>query len=169
MYLTLDSIYCTFDGSGGTKNLFVGMMILPYFSSAGKSHNKYTNMKQYVDYIVRHSAEILCTIGPILKGAEHLVFSKDSAIEYAKGPAINHAHTMDVSADAVYLKFPDGLHQICSLTILGQLQWSMRKRNPDFLYSKTSILKKFLLEPQLQIMAKTMAVCLPWIFPEKRA
>ena len=104
----------------------------PLFSSAGKSHNKYTNMKQYVDYIVRHSAEILCTIGPILKGAEHLVFSKDSAIEYAKGPAINHAHTMDVSADAVYLKFPDGLHQICSLTILGQLQWSMRKRNPDF-------------------------------------
>ena len=99
----------------------------PLFSSAGKSHNKYANMKQYVDYIVRHSAEILCTIGPILKGAEHLVFSKDSAIEYAKGPAINHAHTMDVNADAVYLKFPDGLHQICSLTILGQLQWSMRK------------------------------------------
>ena len=139
----------------------------PLFSSAGKSHNKYTNMKQYVDYIVRHSAEILCTIGPILKGAEHLVFSQDSAIEYAKGPAINHAHTMDVNADAVYLKFPDGLHQICSLTILGQLQWSMRKRNPDFFILENVNTQEIFAGAAITDYGENDGRMFAMIFPEK--
>lgn len=30
------------------------------------------------------------------------------------------------------MEFEDGLHQINSLTIFGQLQWSLKRRNPEF-------------------------------------
>lgn len=105
----------------------------PVFSHAGKVHSRYTILKEYIDAIVRRSADILCTLAPMMNIAKDLINSVEvTSSEVARGQFINHSHTMDVRADTVCLKFEDGFHQISDVTVSGQLQWSIKKRRPEF-------------------------------------
>lgn len=104
----------------------------PVYSSIGTTHKHYQHLKHYTDDVIRRSADILCTVKPILAKAEQLAFSKDSTLDYSKGLAFPYTHTMDVGEDDVYLMLDNGLHQVSSLTISGQLQWSIKRRDPQF-------------------------------------
>ena len=105
----------------------------PVFSNLGGLHAHYKNLGDYQKDILRRSTNILCMLEPMIKESQKLINDTQNKIfECVKGPAINHSHTMDVDTDAAYLKFEDGIHQIKSLTITGQLQWRMQRCNPEF-------------------------------------
>lgn len=105
---------------------------MPVFSVNGKRHGEFTDLNKYIGAVVRRSAEILCKLDPILSMANELMSSVNMFSEYVEGAAFDHSHTIDVRSDAVYLNLQGEIRQITELTIYGQLQWSVRKRNPEF-------------------------------------
>ena len=137
------------------------------FSSAGTAHSNYHNLKQYIDNIVRRSADILCTMEPILDGAKQLILPKNSSLEYVEGPPFSLSHTMDVNSDAVYLNLENGLHQITSLTILGQLQWSIKKRDPEFFILENVNTKEIFAGAAIADYGEDDGRMFAMIFPEK--
>lgn len=105
----------------------------PLFLSDGSPHDKYSNMEEYIKILERRSAEILCTIDPIIKIAEKLIHPpKEIDLESFSVLKFDHSHTMDVRTDDVHLKFEDTLCRITSITLSGIMQWSIQKRNPEF-------------------------------------
>lgn len=114
----------------------------PVFTTNGAKHNKYINMGQYINEIVRRSADILCTFEPIFSIAENLIHSTRANVEFSTSPVFDHSHSMDVSTDQVYLKFESSLCKITTLVIFGKLQWSIQKREPEFYILENAITRE---------------------------
>ena len=138
------------------------------FSFDGKVHSKYKNIGEYVDVIIRRSADALCTLEPIMVWAKKLIDASHTTYsDFAVGPVMNHSHTMDVGSDSVYLKFDNCLHQITSLTITGQLQWSIKKRNPEFYILENVETKEIFAGAAIADYGEDDGRMFAMIFPEK--
>ena len=151
---------------GGPKS-FHWYYDAPVFSCAGKIHSEYSNLREYIDAIVWRSADMLCTLDPLFEKANDLINSANKNSEYIEGSPINYAHTMGVRADAVFLKFEDGLHQIDSLTIFGQLQWSLKRRNPEFYILENVDTKEIFAGAAIADNGENDGRMCAMIFPEK--
>jgi len=105
----------------------------PLFTSKGRGHKKFANMKKFFDAILYRSTEILFPLEPAQYILRTFPFASTPNIEnFEAGPAWPHTHTIAVKEDKVFLKFGEKLAVIDSVTISGKLQWRRRKRVPEF-------------------------------------
>ncbi len=105
----------------------------PVFTSKGRGHKKFANMKEFSDAIRYRSTVILFPLEPASTMLRTFLFASTPNIEdYEAGPAWPHTHTFGVKEDQVFLKFGEKLAVIDSVTISGKLQWRSRKRVPEF-------------------------------------
>lgn len=139
----------------------------PLFSSEGKPHGRYSNIREYADVIVRRSADILCTTEPLLQRGEELIHRVQDDPEYVEGPFIDYAHTMDIIDDEVYLQFENRLHRIKSLTIYGQMQWILKRREPEFYILENADTKEVFTGAAIADYGKDDGRMFAMIFPEK--
>ncbi len=105
----------------------------PILNSSGKKHHTYLNMYDFMNTIYTRSTGILCTKEPaltILRTFPYGIYSQ--YVDYLAGPAWPHTHTIDVAKDEAYLQNGDGVFRIEEITITGELQWRIKKLNPEF-------------------------------------
>lgn len=96
----------------------------PLFNQKGKSHKQYQTFGDFQNELLLRSTEILFPIEPA--AAVFRTFPIPTAVpdgQIPAGPAWPHTHTIDVSADAVYVQTSGGIYRIDQITITGQLQW----------------------------------------------
>ena len=103
-------------------------------TSAGKQHDKFSDMKQFLNAIVVRSQGILCTQEPattVLTTFPYALMSQDP--DYLAGPPWPHTHTLDVSRDEVFLRIGERAPFLIEcVTVMGQLQWIKRRMKQQF-------------------------------------
>ena len=139
----------------------------PVFTANGAYHSKYVNMGQYITEVVRRSAEILCTLKPMFSIAENLIHSTKTNAECFTSWTFDHTHTMDVNIDQVYLNFEGTLRQITTLNISGKLQWSLKKREPEFYILENAITHDIFSGAAIADYGEDDGRMFAMIFPEK--
>ena len=125
-------------------------------------------MGEYADVIIRRSADTLCTLEPIMVWAKKLIDTSHTTFsDFAESLVMDHSHTMDVGSDSVNLKFDNCFRQITSLTITGQLQWSIKKRNPEFYILENVETKEIFAGAAIADYGEDDGRMFAIIFPEK--
>jgi hypothetical protein len=134
----------------------------PLFNQKGKPHKKYRTFGDFQNELLLRSTEILLPIEPA--AAVFKTFPIPTVVpdgQIPAGPAWPHTHTLDVSADAVYVQTGRGICRVDQVTITGQLQWQRRwpqRRLSRRLAALTSSGNK--LPPAFVIDGKNDADCL---------
>ena len=139
----------------------------PLFLSDGSPHDKYNNMGKYIEILERRSADILCTIKPILEIAEKMIQPpREIDPKSFSVLTFNHSHTMDVSTDDVHLKFEDTLCKITSITLSGIMQWSIKKRSPEFYILENALTQEIFAGAAIADYGEDDGRMFAMIFPE---
>lgn len=96
------------------------------FSGSGGKHKKYPTFGDYKNELLLRSTEQLLTT-PIARQVgdmfRHEMYAR-APLQFF-GPAWPHTHTMDTTADCVYLMVTGNYYHVQSATIDGQLQWQL--------------------------------------------
>lgn len=101
----------------------------PLLDSTGAVHSRYKTFGQYREEILLRSTEVLWAIDPAeTMGRTLREFHVSGRSVTADWP---HTHTLDVSADDIYLRVGD-LVKIESITISGSMRWERQSEQPDF-------------------------------------
>lgn len=107
--------------------------ITPVFTSKGRVHKKFANMKEFSDAIISRSTGILFAMEPAQTILRTFPFASMPDIKnFEVGPAWPHTHTLGVKEDKVFLKLGDKLVFVDSVTISGNLQWRRTNKVPEF-------------------------------------
>lgn len=139
----------------------------PLFLPDGSPHDKYGNMGKYIEILERRSADILCTIDPILNIAEKLIHPPEIINrEPFSALTFNHSHTMDVSNDDVYLKLEDTLCKITSITLSGVMQWGIKRREPEFFILENALTQEIFAGAAIADYGENDGRMFAMIFPE---
>src|SRR5580692_7145282 len=116
---------------GPTSFIWAGAT--PIVGKSGRPHEQFKTMAEYQEGLLRRSTETLCLLEPaqtILRTYPILATVGNDAFE--SSPGWPHTHTIDISADQVFLILDSGAVHAVSVTISGFLQWRRRKRTPEF-------------------------------------
>jgi Restriction endonuclease len=101
------------------------------FDFAGAPHSRFTNFANYTNELLLRSTEILLALEPATEVLQTFPVPMSAPEgEVPAGPAWPHTHTLDVSADGVYVQTSDGLCRLTMVTINGQLQWQRSTDKP---------------------------------------
>ena len=101
------------------------------FGQNGKPHTKFKTFLQLQGELLLRSTEILCAIEPaatVFKTFPIPAFVPEG--EIPTGPAWPHTHTLDISADAIYVATDISLCKLDHVTISGHLQWQRSTDQP---------------------------------------
>lgn len=101
------------------------------FGQRGKPHTKFNTFLQLQGELLLRSTEVLHTIEPaatVLKTFPIPAFAPEG--QTPAGPAWPHTHTLDLSADAIYVATTSGLCKLDQVTISGHLQWQRSTEQP---------------------------------------
>lgn len=98
------------------------------FNAKGKIHPRYKKFEGYKEEILLRSTEILYLLEPAssISRTFPIPFSAPKG-EISAGPAWPHTHTLDVSADDVYVETGSARCRLDLVTISGFLQWQRSK------------------------------------------
>ena len=99
------------------------------FDSAGDVHARYKTFGQYADEILLRSTEQLWDQEPAKTMGHTLPEFHGSGCSVTR--EWTHSHTLDVSADNVYLRVDD-LVKLKMITISGYMRWETTHERPDF-------------------------------------
>lgn len=101
------------------------------FNDKGSAHPRYPIFGAFTHELLLRSTEILFPIEPAasVRNLFPVPFSAPPG-EVPAGPAWPHTHTLDVSADGVYINTPSGQHRLDAVTINGHLQWQRTLEKP---------------------------------------
>jgi hypothetical protein len=98
-------------------------------SSTGAVHDRYKTFDQYYEELLFRSTEILLHLNPARAMMSALPELGEADLAYtSEWP---YGHTMDVSADEVYVKLRN-LAKIEQISITGFLRWQRSREEPDF-------------------------------------
>jgi hypothetical protein len=101
----------------------------PLFDSTGAVHARHKTMGQYKDEILLRSTEHLFPVEPAQTMQRALPeFHADGLSATAEWP---FGHSVDVSADDVYVKVGD-LAKLERITVTGFMRWQRTREQPDF-------------------------------------
>ena len=94
------------------------------YNAKGKAHPRYKKFEGYKEEIFLRSTEILHVLEPAssISRTFPIPFSAQAG-ETPAGPAWPHTHTLDVSADDVFVDTGAGKCRLDQVTISGLLQW----------------------------------------------
>ncbi len=99
----------------------------------GSQHLTYRTFGDYKHAILMRSTGILLGMEPAVTLRRTFPCVLHTEGEISVGPAWPHTHTLDVRADAVYLRVSEGQpFPIDAITISGHLQWQRRNVEPEF-------------------------------------
>ena len=101
------------------------------FSASGTTHQRFASFEAFTHELLLRSTEILLPIEPAasVRNLFPVPFSAPPG-EVPAGPAWPHTHTIDVTADEVYVNTPSGRHRLDLVTINGHLQWERTLERP---------------------------------------
>ena len=103
------------------------------FTRDGTPHSAFPNLGKYHEALRQRSQGVLWALNPIKARVTSDIVELAEAQGAADTPPWDHTHTLDVSADGVYLKFEkEGLVQLAAVHLFGRLLWQVRKRVPQF-------------------------------------
>lgn len=105
----------------------------PLFRADGGPHRRYRAFSQFRDELLLRSTEVLFPLEPAVTVLRTfpVPFSVPDGTA-AAGPAWPHTHTLDVTADEVFVDTGSGLCRIDNITINGQLQWQRGTETPQY-------------------------------------
>lgn len=139
----------------------------PLFLPDGSPHDKYSDMGKYIGILERRSADILCTINPILNVAKKLIHpSEKTDREPFSALVFNHSHTMGINTDDAYLKLEDTLCKITSITLSGILQWDIKRREPEFYILENALTQEIFAGAAIADYGENDGRMFAMIFPE---
>ncbi|MBC9904871.1 hypothetical protein [Achromobacter xylosoxidans] len=99
----------------------------------GSVHPTYRTFGDYVHAILMRSTGILLGADPAWSVHRTFPYVLHTEGDVSVGPAWPHTHTLDVRADAVYLRLRGGTpFLIEGITVSGHLQWQRRNVAPEF-------------------------------------
>jgi hypothetical protein len=103
----------------------------PLFAASGMVHEKFATFRALTNELLMRSTEQLFNIEPAttVKSLFPVPFTAPSG-EIPAGPAWPHTHSLDVSADEVFIATPSGQHRLDLVTIGGYLQWQRPQAKP---------------------------------------
>jgi len=89
----------------------------------GRGHKKYKDFLSFKNEIFLRSTEILFGFDHVKAVLDTFAIPHPIEGQVEGGPAWPYAHTLDVSADAVYVKVDEQILPVDTVTIAGKLQW----------------------------------------------
>lgn len=95
----------------------------PVFTKTGKSHRRYATFQDYLDEVFLRSTEVLLPLNPAQGVLNTFPIPIPPEGEIAAGPAWPHTHTLETSAEDIYVRISGEKIRIDRITISGQLQW----------------------------------------------
>lgn len=105
----------------------------PVYAFDGSDHPTYQTFGAFVHAILMRSTGILLDLEPARTVHRAFPYVLHTEGELSVGPAWPHTHTLDVRADAVYLRLREGAPFLVeAITISGHLQWQRRDIVPEF-------------------------------------
>jgi hypothetical protein len=105
----------------------------PVFDATGAAHARFASFGAFEHELLLRSTEILFALEPAASVSRTFPVPLSAPEgEVPAGPAWPHTHTLDVSADNVYVQTPWGLRKLDLVTINGQLQWQRSTEKPVY-------------------------------------
>lgn len=102
----------------------------PMFDNLGEIHQTFGTLGDFRNALLLRSTQVLYSIEPAQTVLNTLPFmSRSASVVMEASASWPHSHTLDVSADGVFMKLKGKLAQIIAVTISGHLQWQRQKQN----------------------------------------
>lgn len=105
----------------------------PMLDNVGGTHQTFGTLRDLRNALLLRSTQVLYSIEPAQTVLNTFPFmSRSASVVMETSASWPHTHTLDVSADDVFMKLQGRLAKIAAVTISGHLQWQRRKQNIEF-------------------------------------
>jgi hypothetical protein len=105
---------------GGAPESFVTFDGDPLFTNKGKPHKRYKTYGEFIHALHLRSTQLLFMVPP---ASVHVANAFEIRSRLEDIPQWPMAHTLDTSADKVYLRFGDQLSSVDHITFSGIMRW----------------------------------------------
>jgi len=102
------------------------------FSGTGEPHKQHATWGNFLDATLYRSTGLLSQLEPAQTAMRAFTPEPLADTEYEVGPAWPHTHTLDVSADQVFLRAGEVFALTETITISGSLRWQRRREPFDY-------------------------------------
>lgn len=120
MLLVWDGFQCYTKAGVGAPDSFVTHEGDSLFTEKGKPHKRYKTFGEFMNALLLRSTQLLFMVPP---ASVHTANALDSLSDLVDVPPWPMAHTLDTSADKVYLRFGEKYSSIDHITVSGVMRW----------------------------------------------